>query len=135
VPFNWDLSYETGHKEIDSQHRQLLALVQKLQSAEADSHDSRDVILGVLSHLMDFTVLHFAMEEGLMRQVEYPAPATEQMIEQHREFTSYARLRVLEFRKGEMPSILPLQRFLAEWLTLHEIGLDKLLADFIRERA
>ena len=128
----WDEAFETGHGEIDRQHRDLLALVDDLESAQEDSPDT---VLRVLQHVMDFTHTHFLMEALLMVEVRYPSPACEEMIAQHSEFTSYARLRVLEFRKGAPVSVLPLQAFLAEWLTLHEFGLDRLLADFIRERA
>ncbi len=132
MPVIWDQSHETGHAEIDLQHRELLGIVQELQAAEEETHDSLDVILAVLTHFMDFTISHFMMEEELMAKVGYPAIPREEMIEQHREFTSYSRLRVLEFRKGELLSVLPLQAFLAEWLTAHEFGMDKQLADYIR---
>jgi hemerythrin len=134
MAITWDPSYDTGNEHIDRQHRELLAIVDGLESAEAHAHGSRELILDVLSEVMAFTISHFAMEEDLMTLVDYPAAAREEMIEQHAEFTSYARLRVLEFRRGELASVLPLQAFLADWLTLHEIGLDKLLADFIRSR-
>jgi len=134
VPVTWDPSYETGNVGIDLQHRELLAVVDELESTEATVHSTRDVILGVLTHVMDFTNTHFIMEEDLMTEVDYPTPACDQMIAQHREFTSYARLRVLEFRTGGMASVIPFQVFLVGWLTTHEFGLDKLLADFIRSR-
>jgi len=128
----WEETFETGHAEIDRQHRELLALVDDLKSAQEDSPET---VLHVLQHVMDFTHTHFLMEEVLMAQVHYPSPACEEMIAQHAEFTSYARLRVVEFRKGPPVSVLPLQAFLAEWLTLHEFGLDRLLADFIRQQS
>ena len=128
----WEEAFETGHAEIDRQHRELLALVDDLESAEEESSGA---LLLVLQHVMDFTHTHFLMEEVLMVEVGYPSPAREQMIRQHAEFTSYARLRVMEFRKGALVSVLPLQAFLAEWLTRHEFGLDRLLADFIRQKA
>jgi len=92
-------------------------------------------LLRTLQHLMDFAHTHFLMEEHLMEGVHYPSRARDEMIAQHAEFTSYSRLRVLEFRKGALVSVLPLQAYLAEWLTLHEIGLDRLLAEFIREQS
>ena len=131
----WDTAYETGHAEIDLQHRQLLAIVQELESAETQEHRSHEVIVGVLNHVMDFTILHFAMEEGLMRRVGYPLAARDEMIRQHEEFTAYARLRVLEFRENCLVSVLPLRDFLAEWLLVHELGLDSRLASFIRDRS
>jgi len=128
----WEAAFATGNAEIDQQHRQLLELVDDLESAEEESPQT---LLRVLEHVMDFTHTHFLMEEVLMVDVGYPSPAREEMIAQHAEFTSYARLRVMEFRKGALVSVLPLQAFLAEWLTLHEFGLDRLLADFIRQQA
>ena len=128
----WEEVFETGHAEIDRQHRELLALVDDLESAE---EESAETLLRVLQHVMDFTHTHFLMEEVLMVEVHYPSPAREEMIAQHAEFTSYARLRVMEFRKGALVSVLPLQAFLAEWLTCHEFGLDRLLADFVRQQA
>jgi len=128
----WEEAFETGHAEIDQQHRELLALVDALESAQ---EESQQTLLRVLQHVMDFTHTHFLMEEVLMVEVHYPPRAREEMIAQHAEFTSYARLRVLEFRKGAPVSVLPLQAFLAEWLTRHEFGLDRLLADFIRQQA
>jgi hemerythrin len=130
----WDPSYETGDPSIDLQHRGLLAIVDELDAAEEDLHDSREAIMDVLVRVMEFALSHFLLEEELMVKVGYPSPALEEMIEQHREFTSYSRLRVLEFRSGELGSVLPLQAFLAEWLIVHEFGLDKLFADFLRER-
>jgi len=127
----WEEAFETGHAEIDRQHRDLIALVDDLESAQEDSPET---VLRVLQHVMDFTHTHFLMEELLMEEVDYPSPAREEMIAQHAEFTSYARLRVLEFREGAPVSVLPLQAFLAEWLTRHEFGLDRLLADFIRRQ-
>ena len=134
MPITWESSFETGHRDIDAQHRTLLAIVDELESAEAQPHDSHEFILDVLGHVMDFTISHFSMEEDLMQNVGYPAESSAEMVAQHREFTAYARLRVLEFRAGEMDSILPLQSFLSSWLITHEVGLDKMLAEFIRQR-
>jgi hemerythrin len=135
VAVTWDRSYETGNAAIDVQHRELLAVVDELEWAQVCAHDSREAILGVLDRVVSFATTHFVMEENLMEQVGYPSPAREKMIEQHREFTAYVRERVLEFHNGELDSVLPLCAFLSERLTAHEFGRDKLLADFIRDKA
>ncbi len=131
----WDPSYETGNAAIDAEHRQLLSIVDQLETSDVDTHQSRDVIIGVLSHCMDSTLAHFIMEEQLMVEVGYPDAQRREMIEQHRGFTHYARLRVLEFRTGGPSSVLTLQTFLADWLIIHEFGLDKQFAEFMREQA
>lgn len=131
----WDPAYETGHSGIDLQHRQLLEIVNELESSDHDTHVSRDVVLRVLDHMMEFAITHFMMEEDLMVHVQYPSIARDEMIARHEDFVAHARQRVLEFRKGELVDVLPLQAFLVDWLRVHEFGLDKRLADFIRDRA
>jgi hemerythrin len=88
----------------------------------------------VLVKVLDFTIQHFGMEEDLMRSVQYPSQPTLEMIQQHREFTDYARLRVLEFSSSGATAIQPLGAFLREWLVGHEFGLDRKLVAWIRER-
>ncbi|MDR3687335.1 MAG: hemerythrin domain-containing protein [Coriobacteriia bacterium] len=127
----WDESLETGNELIDRQHREVVGLLDELASIETGTESE---VLHVLDRLMDFTLTHFAAEEALMTEVRYPELLTEEMCLQHREFTDYARLRVLEFRTGEMISVLPLHKFLDKWLKTHEFDLDRLLANWIRQR-
>lgn len=128
----WDASLETGHPLIDRQHRELIALVDQLVVAESRS---RDDVIDALDHVVDFTLFHFVAEEDLMVEVDYPPAPTRAMVEQHDEFKAYARLRVIEFRRGETQSIVPLQSFLNDWLKIHEFGLDRQLAEWIRREA
>jgi len=127
----WDKSLETGHPLIDRQHRELIALVDGLAKAETES---REEVVRVLDHVVDFTLFHFVAEEELMTRVEYPPALTKEMVDQHREFEAYARLRVLEFRRGEETSVQSLQSFLGEWLKVHEFGLDRQLVGWIRRQ-
>lgn len=126
----WDESLETGNELIDRQHRELIAFLDELQEVAADSESD---VLRMLDKVMDFTIYHFHSEEELMALVKYPAVPTRLMTEQHQEFKSYARLRVLEFRAGDMVSVQPLASFIEEFLKVHEFGMDRLLADWIRE--
>jgi hemerythrin-like metal-binding protein len=127
----WNDSYATGDEAIDRQHRELLELVDDLERAEVASA-SLEAVYKALDLVTDFTQSHFRMEEELMVRVDYPQHDQDEMIQQHHEFTHYARLRVVEFRSGGPQSVLPLRAFLTEWLTVHEFGLDRKLAVFIR---
>jgi hemerythrin len=131
VESSWDDSMATGNELIDRQHRELVGLLDELKSVEGGAEAE---VLDALDEVMSRTFIHFHSEEDLMREVGYPPAKTTQMIEEHQEFKSYARLRVLEFRTGVMLSVLPLQSYLAEFLEEHEFGLDRLLADWIRAR-
>jgi len=121
---------ETGDPVIDGQHRRIIGLVDDLQSAEDNCE--REQALNLLVRVMDFTITHFALEEDLMREVEYPPEPTMEMIEQHREFTAYARLRVIEFSTAAASCVPPLGAYLREWLVDHEFGLDRILVAWIR---
>jgi len=127
----WDESMATGNEMIDRQHREVVNLLDRLAAVQ-DGPETE--VLGVLDQVIAFAVLHFTAEERLMAEVGYPSVLAEQMIDQHREFSGYARLRVLEFRGGEMDCICRLHGFLDDWLKVHEFELDRYLADWIRNR-
>jgi hemerythrin-like metal-binding protein len=128
---SWDDSLETGNELIDRQHHELVAFLDELKEVGATSDAE---VLRMLDKVMDFTLEHFHAEEDLMTQVNYPPLPTRQMVEEHQEFKSYARLRVIEFRRGELLNVLPLQSFIEESLKVHEFGIDRLLADWMREQ-
>ena len=126
----WDASLETGNELIDSQHRELNAFVNELRAAGIKSDAE---YLEVLDKVMDFALFHFDAEEKLMAQVGYPPYLKQEMVEEHKEFKSVARKCVLEFRQGDMSSVVPLQSFIEKFLKSHESGTDKKLADWIRD--
>lgn len=126
----WDESLETGNTEIDSQHRELIKLTDELKATEHDS----DAGLRILDKIMEFALVHLTCEEELMKEVNYPLDLITEMVEQHREFKSYVRLRILEFRQDRAVSVLPLQAFLDDWLKVHEFGLDRMLVNWIRRQ-
>jgi len=127
----WDESLATGNELIDRQHREVVKLLDRLAEVQGGSEPE---VLGALDQLIAFASLHFTAEEQLMEEVGYPSVLAEEMITQHRDFSAYARMRVLEFRRGETECVCQLHGFMDEWLKVHEFGLDRLLADWIRGR-
>jgi hemerythrin len=129
----WDSSMETGNAHMDRQHREIMALIDRLDALDAAAEGWESSAHEVLDSVMDLTVEHFITEEQLMAKVSYPADATERMLEQHEDFTAYARLRVLEFRSGNRSGLGLLPGFLRMWLVEHEFGLDRELVSWMRE--
>jgi len=132
---NWDQSMETGDPHMDRQHREIIELVDRLDAIGVDDADWMDHAHDVLDKVMDVTITHFDTEERLMEQVGYPADAHERMLQQHRDFKAYARIRVLEFCAGDRSSLGLLPGFLRVWLVEHEFGLDRELVSWIRAHA
>jgi hemerythrin len=125
---SWDKSLETGNEQIDNQHRELIKLIDYLNEPQRNDDD----VLKLLDKVFEFTVVHFLSEEELMRRVNYPPDEIKVMVEQHHEFKSYVRLRILEFRLGRKLDIKSFKLFVENFLKVHEFGLDRRLADWIR---
>lgn len=66
----WKKSYDTGIHEIDIQHQELLNYVNQLDDAR--SRKSRTEVKNVIEGMADYTISHFAFEEALMEQANYP---------------------------------------------------------------
>jgi hemerythrin len=135
MPTTWDESMETGDPHMDRQHREIIELVDRLDAIGVDDSSWMEHAHEILDRVMDLTVTHFTTEELLMDRVAYPTDARERMLEQHRDFKSYARIRVLEFRAGDRSSLALLPGFLRMWLVEHEFGLDRELVTWIRARS
>jgi len=67
----WSDVLSVGIDEIDSQHKALVYLVNEMHEAIHQRHGT-DVTRDVLYKLADYTKIHFAVEETLMRILGYP---------------------------------------------------------------
>jgi len=66
----WRSEYETGHSEVDDEHKTLFKLINNL--GYAISQESSPVILKqLLNELINETVIHFENEEELVKPVGY----------------------------------------------------------------
>jgi hemerythrin-like metal-binding protein len=111
---------------VDAQHRELMSLFNRLEQAEADGPAEVQVALG---NLTEYTAVHFAMEEDLMRREEFPPARVAEHVEEHRRLTAEVRDRVLAYRAGELTSVKPIADFLHEWLRHHVAEMDRLLVE------
>jgi hemerythrin len=66
VFFKWSDKYSVGIKTIDSQHQELVNIINRLFDA-VTNHEADKVINSILDALMDYTKTHFALEELLMQ--------------------------------------------------------------------
>ena len=117
MPFAlWSKSYETGHPEVDRQHKQLFGMINELHEAMTQGH-GRDVLGPVVKSLAAYTRDHFATEEALMREIGYPNLARHQ--EKHEALTQQVDELLLRFSAGYLTLPSTLSRFLADWLKHH----------------
>ena len=127
----FDKSLETGNELIDSQHKELIARVNKL-TEECAVGKEKNVAVQTLDFLMDYTVIHFADEEKL--QAEHNYPLLDQHKEQHAAFVKAVdELReMLEEEEGPSEAFVEaVKKNVVDWLVIHIQGWDKKVAEFV----
>jgi hemerythrin len=67
----WSAALSVGIDEIDAQHQALIDLINEVQDAVAGGCE-RERQLDALGRLAEYTKIHFAVEESLMRIFGYP---------------------------------------------------------------
>jgi hemerythrin-like metal-binding protein len=126
---HWDTSLETGQTLIDAEHRILVFLFRKLDVAvkTGESLMAVNQVIGETKHFVEF---HFASEENLMRETNYPHLAAHQA--QHQDLL--AKLGVLASKvigRREFPE--DLLYFLNNWLVEHIANHDQRVALHVRD--
>ena len=128
----WNDKVSVGIEEIDEQHKQLLDLINRLYDAMISGEKKLQVAKDVLNELMQYTVVHFAVEESLFRIFDYPD------YEAHCAHHQELRAQVIDINRkvqsGEKMVTPELLVFLRKWLTNHIMVEDKAYAPVLLER-
>lgn len=123
----WNESFVNGVSEFDNQHKYLVELVNKLYKGMKLGH-SDEAVGRTLDELIDYTASHFACEEKLMAENQYPD--YDSHIQIHKELVG----KVVDFQKkfsaGEATVSLDLLEFLKDWLIGHIKGVDRKYGPF-----
>jgi hemerythrin len=67
----WSDELSVGIQEFDEQHKVLVALLNQLTTA-LHGHGGSAAARPILNQLADYALVHFAIEESLMRVLNYP---------------------------------------------------------------
>ncbi len=120
--FVWNDRYLTGEPVVDSEHRELVRIVNwvgSLQSSDADAAE----IEKVLVYLAGYATEHFAHEEALMAQTGCDARHADLHRKIHRDFAQQiVNMQTVNVGQSDTQSLL---RFLTNWLAYHILGTDQ----------
>jgi len=83
----WKKEYSVGIREIDEQHKTLIECISSIEQAVAQyDRQSADA---ALVRLADLAQAHFALEESLMRILDYPR--LEEHADDHKQFSVHLK--------------------------------------------
>lgn len=127
----WTEELSVGIQEIDEQHKVLVDLLNRLYEAIIRQNDN--VVIGeILLELYQYTVVHFSVEESLMRIFDYDS------YDEHKKHHADLTRQVVEleskFKSGEITISMEVLSFLRSWLTNHILTEDKKYAPILLQK-
>ena len=128
----WDDKYKVGHNLIDSQHKQLFDIADKLYEVAYKKEPYRDIDISlILQDLARYVNYHFSCEEELMRDNDYAGMENHCNI--HSTFKTYVTTLVSDFSRVQAVDMKKLYDFVCTWLIEHIGSEDKKLAKCVPE--
>lgn len=128
---DWTDDLSVGIEEIDEQHKILVGLLNRLYQAIITRTDN-SVMNEILHELTEYTVVHFAVEESLMRIFDYPD--YEEHKHHHQELTQQVFELKNKVKSGKTSVSMEVLNFLRHWLTNHIQMEDKRYSPFFLSR-
>jgi hemerythrin-like metal-binding protein len=129
---DWDDSvYSVGIKKMDDEHKQLVALINLLDSEK--NNQNREFVEKILNTLLQYTQNHFAHEEKILKKINYSD--FDNHVAQHRKFENWVDLAKADFdvnQKSEY-AINRILTFLKKWLMDHILEQDKNYGKFLTD--
>jgi hemerythrin len=118
-----------GVQEIDTEHDLLLGVIRALEKAVDTA--PRSHVEALLQQLSEFTRVHFATEEIMMRLYAYPEFARHQL--EHARLVEQIDQVRGEFAQGHVQPTRSFASALHHWFTEHVRSHDVALARYVRE--
>ena len=130
--FQWNKSYETDIDLIDEQHKNLVNLINALGvSIQQNEKISQTELNDIFNKISQYADEHFRDEEGEMEKANVDSRHVNFHKEAHEMFIKES-VNLFEGVKNNFISYEVLFHFLSNWLSIHILGTDKVLAKQIK---
>ena len=128
---NWDNSLSVNVSKIDTQHKKLIQLINNLNDAMKQGK-GKDIVGNILNELVNYTKVHFKMEEDIFEQYGYPNKAAH--ISEHTNFVKKIISFSDDFQSGRLGLSVDVLNFLVNWLKNHIMIVDKKYSEFFNSK-
>lgn len=129
--FQWTPDLSVNIKEIDTQHKKLIDLINLLHDS-MKTGKGKDVMGKVLKELTDYTVYHFNTEEKLFEKHGYPEYLQHKRM--HDDLTKQVKDIKSRFEAGQVTITVEVMSFLKDWLNNHIRQSDKKYSAFLNSK-
>ncbi|OGR14952.1 MAG: hypothetical protein A2277_21065 [Desulfobacterales bacterium RIFOXYA12_FULL_46_15] len=127
----WRPALETRIEEIDTQHKELLRLINLLHKAMKQQKGAKEAG-GILNDLAKYTVFHFGFEEEQFKKYRYPENESHKKI--HKDLVAKVKAFQTDFENGKATVTMDLMDFLVEWLKTHIMKTDMAYVPFLKDK-
>ncbi|NQT74235.1 MAG: hemerythrin family protein [Chloroflexi bacterium] len=127
----WDDSFSVGVRELDEQHKKLIAMLNTL--IEAGNVDVKsEIVSDTLMKMSEYAKVHFTTEEEYMLSFGYPEYDVQK--QQHREFKKKTAFTAFDTTEHQPSVPMELVLFLKDWLTNHILISDMKYRSFFEKK-
>jgi len=134
MTYTWVKDLETGNEKIDAQHKRLVSALNDLLAA-CSSGQGRAKLDSTLDFMIDYVIQHFADEEKLQQQYNYPGYANHRNLHEAFKINVAELARKLKTDGATVVLVGKVNSFLGDWLVKHIKQEDMKVAAHIRSAA
>ena len=128
VFIKWNPLYDTKHKIIDEQHKELVNIINDLYMSTIDHKANKnEAFINAAKRCIEYANYHFKTEEKIMNIINYSD--TENHKAMHREFYNEVINQVKNYQEGQPFIANKLVKYLKDWLLEHIAFRDKILVE------
>ena len=132
----WNESYSVGEPKMDAQHRQLFSAINDLYDAMALAMPDRELTLGCIKFLTEYTLTHFADEEALMRRLNFAE--LPEHLQEHQKLVDRLNELTKRLQQAQPDSFIDddmVMFLVGDWLLQHVVEQDQKYARTLRATA
>lgn len=131
MQIKWSDKFRSGVEKLDNRHKELIELINKLQR-QITKGSGKEEMGKLMSEIYDHKKTHFAVEERLMLDHNYPQ--YEQHVKEHREMLDKLSKLKEDLAAGNNMATVELVGLLSDWLVNHISGMDFKYGKFFNDR-
>ena len=127
----WRDSYETGVSQLDEQHKQLIAIINKLYGV-IRRKEGNEALHAVFDDLAAYAATHLEDEEKLLEGYAYPD--LDEHRRQHAEYVAQVDELRQRLETADQQLVIEIYSYLRQWWLNHIVVEDKAYGPFLNEK-